>query len=176
MRALCLLAAGLLTACSPMNSFVNLQTAQAIQDAQAANDNLIVGVSAAVCAVPVGAVIRNPSFVPVVAAACMPGGQAANSATLIQNMQTNTGIPVYKQTMDAIKAAAAPVSANLPTPAQVKTVPRTVARTSRVGVPVHVPIHNPAPAAPVVSVQPVVPIAQPITAPVPSALPGGALP
>lgn len=173
MRALCLIAAGMLTACSPVNSFVNLQTAQAIQDAQAANDNLIVGVSAAVCAVPVGAVIRNPSFVPVVAAACMPGGQAANSATLIQNMTTNTGIPVYQQTMDAIKAST-PVSANLPTPAPVRIDPHTSAHTSRAVVPVHKPVT----AQPVTAQQPVVttvPIAQPIQL-APSTLPGGALP
>lgn len=89
-----------LMGCTPINSFVNLQNAQAIKDAQATNDNLIVGISAGICEVPVGAVLRNPSFIPVVQAACNPGGALANTTSLLQ---PNGGTPVYQQTLNAMK-------------------------------------------------------------------------
>ena len=163
----------LVSGCNTINPIVAADNAMVIKDTQAANDNLVVSISASICEVPIGAVIRNPAFVPIATAACMPGGQAASAATMMQNMGGNPGVPAYQQVIDAhqpVQAPAqsvAPVSANLPTPAPVHQV-----RSRPYIAPT---VKQPLTAAPV-------PIAKPITQPAiipPPAfgtLPGGALP
>ena len=153
----------LVSGCNTINPIVAADNAMVIKDTQAANDNLVVSISASICEVPIGAVIRNPAFVPIATAACMPGGQAASASAMMQNMVTNPGLPAYQQVIDAH----APVSANLPTPAPVHQV-----RSRPYIAPT---VKQPLTAAPV-------PIAKPITQPAiipPPAfgtLPGGALP
>ena len=94
----------LVSGCNTINPIVAADNAMVIKDTQAANDNLVVSISASICEVPIGAVIRNPAFVPIATAACMPGGQAASASAMMQNMVTNPGLPAYQQTINAISA------------------------------------------------------------------------
>ena len=108
---LCVIGAGLLSGCNTINPIVAADNAMVIKDTQAANDNLVVSISASICEVPIGAVIRNPAFVPIATAACMPGGQAASASTMMQNMGANPGLPAYQQVIDAHQVqSVAPVS------------------------------------------------------------------
>ncbi len=177
---LCVIGAGLLSGCNTINPIVAADNAMVIKDTQAANDNLVVSISASICEVPIGAVIRNPAFVPIATAACMPGGQAASASAMMQNMVTNPGLPAYQQVIDAH----APVSANLPTPAPssvtvhapvhpVRSTPYipTVKQSSTVA-PAPVVTYQPAP----VTKQPQATLSTNPAAPAFGTLPGGVLP
>ena len=106
MRAIILLSVLSLAACAPINTYIAGQNAAIIADTKAANDNAVVGIEAAICEVPIGAVIRNAEFVPIATAACMPGGAAGSAGAMIQQMgaQTAPVIPAYQQTINAMSA------------------------------------------------------------------------
>ena len=96
-----------LAACAPINTYMAGQNAAIIADTKAANDNAVVGIEAAICEVPIGAVIRNAEFVPIATAACMPGGAAGSAGAMIKQMgaQTAPVIPAYQQTINAMSSA-----------------------------------------------------------------------
>ena len=107
MRTIILLSVLSLAACAPINTYMAGQNAAIIADTKAANDNAVVGIEAAICEVPIGAVIRNAEFVPIATAACMPGGAAGSAGAMIQQMGAQTTapvIPAYQQTINAISA------------------------------------------------------------------------
>ena len=157
MRPLILLSVLSLAACAPINTYMAGQNAAIIADTKAANDNAVVGIEAAICEVPIGAVIRNAEFVPIATAACMPGGAAGSAGAMIQQMGAQTApiIPAYQQTINAISAQ---------TPAVAPVAPVVVKRT-----PVIAPVTAPAPQIQkkVIAPQASSIIAQPIALPVP---------
>ncbi len=169
-------AAVLLSGCGQLNTFVTANQAAVIRDAQTANDNMVHGIEAAACAVPVGAVIRNPDFVPVVQAACMPAGAQSNPAQMLQNMQSGQGtaVPAYMVPSVSVVTPASPVTVAPLT----QTAPKQAINSRKV-----VTTHkNAAIMAPKATVMPA-----PVVVPVPPAvnpfasfpaqpLPGGALP
>ena len=97
MRYLILIGTLTLAGCGQLNTFVTANQAAVIRDAQTANDNMVHGIEAASCAVPIGAVIRNPEFIPIAEAACMPAGTQSNPVSMFQSMQTNpVTVPAYE--------------------------------------------------------------------------------
>ena len=157
-----LLVGVLCAACAPINQYMSGQNAAIIAGTKGANDNAIVGIEAAICEVPIGAVIRNAEFVPIATAACMPGGVGSNAGGMLQQMgaQTTPVIPAYQQTLDNQAAAVQPVVVK-PT-----TIVKHVAKATRKPAPVVAPV-----APPVVAPAPV---AAPAPAPF-GALPNGGL-
>ena len=155
-----LLVGVLCAACSPFNQYMAGQNAAIIAGTKGANDNAIVGIEAAICEVPIGAVIRNAEFVPIATAACMPGGVGSNAGGMLQQMgaQTVPAIPAYQQTLDNQAAAQGVVTK--PTP-----VVKHVVKATR----------KPAPVAPPVVAPPVVAPAPVVAAPPFGALPNGGL-
>ena len=97
MKILILSSVLLLAGCGQLNTFVAANEAGVIRDAQTANDNMVHGIEAASCAVPIGAVIRNPEFIPIAEAACMPAGTQSNPVSMFQSMQSApASVPAYE--------------------------------------------------------------------------------
>ena len=97
MRYLILIGTLTLAGCGQLNTFVTANQAAVIRDAQTANDNMVHGIEAASCAVPIGAVIRNPEFIPIAEAACMPAGTQSNPVSMFQSMQSApASVPAYE--------------------------------------------------------------------------------
>lgn len=63
-----------LTGCGTLNPAIAGYEKTALASTRAANDNYIDAIEAAICSVPVGAVIRHPEFVPIAKSACLPNG------------------------------------------------------------------------------------------------------
>ena len=142
----------LCAACAPINQYMAGQNAAIIAGTKGANDNAIVGIEAAICEVPIGAVIRNAEFVPIATAACMPGGVGSSAGGMLQQMgaQTAPVIPAYQQTINNMSAQTpvAPVVVK-PTPIVkhiVKATPKPVAYPAPVATPTPAPVVAPAPA------------------------------
>lgn len=72
----------MLSGCGTLNPVIAGYTSTAIANTKAANDNYINAIEAAICSVPVGAVIRHPEFIPLARAACLPGGVATDAGVL----------------------------------------------------------------------------------------------
>ena len=73
----------ILTGCpSSMSTAVAGYTTKVAADARATNDNMVQAIELAICAVPVGAVIRNPEFIPLARTACLPGGVSPDAGAL----------------------------------------------------------------------------------------------
>lgn len=72
----------MLSGCGTLNPVIAGYTSTAIASARAANDNYIAAIEAAICSVPVGAVIRHPEFIPLARAACLPGGISPDASAL----------------------------------------------------------------------------------------------
>ena len=70
-----LLATTMLSACGSLNPAIAGYEKTALASTRAANDNYIDAIEAAICSVPVGAVIRHPEFVPIAKSACLPSGK-----------------------------------------------------------------------------------------------------
>jgi hypothetical protein len=85
-----------LAGCGTMNSTIAGLEQKSVADVRAANDNAIHGVEASICAMPIGAVIRNTEFVPIARAACLPAGSASSPVTLFDAMPTGQGAPPAK--------------------------------------------------------------------------------
>lgn len=83
MKNLMLIFAVMLSACSTVNPLVAGYEKGVQTGVQGANDNLIHGIEASICAVPYGAIIRNPEFVPIATAACLPTGDKSNPVMLL---------------------------------------------------------------------------------------------
>ena len=64
----------ILTGCGALNPTIAGYEKTALANTRAANDNYIEAIEAAICSVPVGAVIRHPEFVPIAKSACLPSG------------------------------------------------------------------------------------------------------
>ena len=97
MKILILSSVLLLAGCGQLNTFVAANEAGVVRDAQTANDNMVHGIEAASCAVPIGAVIRNPEFIPIAEAACMPAGTQSNPVSMFQSMQSApASVPAYE--------------------------------------------------------------------------------
>lgn len=60
-----------ISGCETVNSYVAAQNSVIIKDTKAADDNAVHAIEAAICAVPVGAVIRNTEFIPIAQHACI---------------------------------------------------------------------------------------------------------
>ena len=113
----------MLTGCGSINSYVAAQDAAVVKDTKAANDNLVRGIEEGICAVPIGAVIRNSEFVPIAQAACLPAGGAQNPAQLFQNMaQPIVPIPAYQENMNATGSPGSNTPAPQSTPPLVRSV------------------------------------------------------
>ena len=87
-------------------TYVAAQDAALVKSVQAANDNLVRGIEEGICAVPIGAVIRNSEFVPIAQAACLPAGGAQNPVQLFQQMAQPAVnlVPAYQENMNANNA------------------------------------------------------------------------
>lgn len=77
-----LLAASLVAGCGSLNPVIAGLETTAIANTRAANDNYVAAIEAAICSVPVGAVIRHPEFIPLARAACLPGGGSPDATAL----------------------------------------------------------------------------------------------
>ena len=64
----------ILTGCGTLNPTIAGYEETTIANTRAANDNYVKAIEAAICSVPVGAVIRHPEFVPIAKSACLPSG------------------------------------------------------------------------------------------------------
>lgn len=73
-----------LPGCASLNQAVGAYGAVAIDNAKAANDTLIAGWTAAACATPVSAALRNPQIVPALRALCLPALEPLPSSLLDQ--------------------------------------------------------------------------------------------
>jgi hypothetical protein len=71
-----------LTGCGSLNPAIAGYSAKIIADTKAANDNYVAAIEAAICSVPVGAVIRHPEFIPLARTACLPGGVSPDAGVL----------------------------------------------------------------------------------------------
>ncbi len=80
---ICVLA---LTGCASVQQAIGGYQSAAITGLQAANDNIIVGWSAAACATPFSAAVRNPQIIPALRALCVPGGAGASASTLLDSV------------------------------------------------------------------------------------------
>ena len=69
-----LLVTTMLSACGSLNPAIAGYEKTALASTRAANDNYVEAIEAAICSVPVGAVIRHPEFVPIAKSACLPNG------------------------------------------------------------------------------------------------------
>ena len=157
MRPLIIATVLLLSGCGSINSYVAAQDAAVVKDTKAANDNLVRGIEEGICAVPIGAVIRNSEFVPIAQAACLPAGGAQNPAQLFQQMgQPTVSIPAYQENMNTTGAPGS-TSATVPpvVPAihaqRITPVPKTqkkaiTPQASSVAQPIALP--TPVPSAP----------------------------
>ncbi len=72
----------LVSGCGSLNPVIAGYESTAIANAKAANDNYVAAIEAAICSVPVGAVIRHPEFIPLARTACLPGGVSPDAGTL----------------------------------------------------------------------------------------------
>ena len=72
-----------LTGCASWNQAYSAYGQAALVGAQGAEDNVIKTWTVAACATPLSAIVRNPGIVPALEALCVPGGQAANTATMM---------------------------------------------------------------------------------------------
>jgi hypothetical protein len=73
----------ILTGCGTLNPVIAGYSSKVIADARAANDNYVAAIEAAICSVPVGAVIRHPEFIPLARTACLPGGVSPDAGALL---------------------------------------------------------------------------------------------
>ena len=71
-----------LTGCGTLNPAIAGYSTKVIADTKAANDNYVAAIEAAICSVPVGAVIRHPEFIPLAKSACLPGGVSPDAGAL----------------------------------------------------------------------------------------------
>lgn len=85
-RILIIAIAMALTGCASMQQAIGGYQTAAITGIQAANDNLIAGWSAAACATPFSAAVRNPQIIPALRVLCVPGGAGANATTLLDSV------------------------------------------------------------------------------------------
>lgn len=83
LRIIALTIAFTLSGCGTVNPLVAGYEKKVQVDVQGANDNYIHGIEAAICAVPYGAIIRNPEFVPIAKSACLPSGAGSSPVTLL---------------------------------------------------------------------------------------------
>ena len=165
MKTIILASVLLLAGCGQLNTFVAANEAGVVRDAQTANDNMVHGIEAASCAVPIGAVIRNPEFIPIAEAACMPSGTQSNPVSMFQSMQSApAGVPAYE--VPSTTAATAPKQA-VSVPAQKQTVKSKAQKKAQI-IPPAKPTAKP--------VQPVVPVVSPAVQIIQPTLPTGALP
>ena len=153
MRPLIIATVLLLSGCGSINSYVAAQDAAVVKDTKAANDNLVRGIEEGICAVPIGAVIRNSEFVPIAQAACLPAGGAQNPAQLFQQMAQPAVnlVPAYQENMN---------TNNAPGSTSVTVVPVVPA--------IHIPHTAPVPKIQKKVITPQAsPVAKPIALPVP---------
>ena len=85
-KLMCLILLLFLGGCGSINSYVAAQNAMIVKDTKAADDNLVHGIENGICAVPVGAVIRNTEFIPIAESACLPAGTNNSPGVMFQNM------------------------------------------------------------------------------------------
>ena len=71
-----------LAGCGSLNPVIAGYTTTTIANTRAANDNYVAAIEAAICSVPVGAVIRHPEFIPLARTACLPGGVSPDAGAL----------------------------------------------------------------------------------------------
>lgn len=86
-----------MTGCASWNQAYSAYGAAALNGAQGAEDNVIKTWTVAACATPLSAIVRNPGIVPALEALCVPGGQAANTATMMAT------IPAATPTISGVK-------------------------------------------------------------------------
>ena len=85
MRVLILLLVLAITGCGSLQPMINGAATVAVTNIKAAEDSNIAFWKLNVCGTPYSAILRHPEIVPAIRALCLPNGDQANPATLLND-------------------------------------------------------------------------------------------